>query len=250
MKPLKAFIVDDEYYVREVVKHFIAKYPDIIQLVGESDNVEQAYFHLLNEKPELVFLDITMENESGFDLLHRFFPVPFEVVFVTAHDHYALKALKMEVVDYILKPVQEQEWLEAVQKVIRKRENRSTRYTSGSRQTEADQEVKKMLVSNGNDYSAISFDDVLYLEADGNYTRIHFTTGSSQLVSRTIRQYESRLPDFLFFRIHRSVMVNLNHVKQIDKGRGGFVELSDGTHLPISYRRKEAFLSLFDDSKE
>jgi len=199
-------------------------------------------------KPELVFLDIEMPYGNGFDLLDQLSPVTFEVVFITAFNDYAIKAFKYAALDYILKPVSITELKEAVVKVSKKLEEKKVNTRVASL-------LSNLKSGNGNTQKiglpveeGLYFEEVaniMYMEASGSYTAVYIKDKKKQLVSKNLKEFEDVLSDTVFCRVHHSYIININFIKKYYKGRGGYVEMEDGTNIAIAVRKKESFLEKF-----
>jgi len=220
---LRALIVDDERLAREKIRTFLTAREDVT-VVGEAANVRQAIAAITNERPDLVFLDIQMPGGDGFDIA-RALPETTAVVFVTAHDEYALRAFDIAAVDYLLKPFDRRRFDQAVERAKkaggRPREAASAFFTVRKRD--------KVLL--------VAVKDVDWIEAEGKYVRIHVRE-HSHLIRDGIAAVEARLDQRQFVRIHRSTIVNLRRIAEMQRGDGGdyVVVLHDGTRLTLSRR--------------
>lgn len=243
---LKAIIVDDEKLSRNTLKKLLELYCPAVTIIGECESADQATRQLEELRPDLVFLDVAMPGKNGIDFLKGFGEINFEVIFVTAHDKYILQAIRFAAVDYLQKPVDEQQLVTAVA-------NASKRIHLKS----ASQQVQSFLhnmhsVNNPQDlqlciptvkgFQVVALADIIYCEAENTYTSIFFSDGKKILASRPLMDYELMLQDSLFFRIHKSTLVNLKHIREYQKGEGGFVVMSNGRELEVSRRKKGAFI--------
>jgi two-component system LytT family response regulator len=217
-------------------------------LIGDANNTNEGKELIQQTKPELVFLDIEMPYGNGFDLLNKLMPVDFEVIFVTAFDKYMLQALKYSALDFLLKPVNIEELKNAVKNAeIRIRKNSVNQQLSILLDNFKKQEsgLKKIAIPTADGFDFILIEDIIRCEAQGAYTKIHITNSKKILVSRPLKDYENLLPEDIFFRIHNSHLINLNFIKKYNRGRGGMVELDDGSVLEVASRRKDEFLKRF-----
>ena len=244
---ITAVIVDDERRGREALSNMISEFIQSVEVVAVTDSVEKGIEAIVELNPDLVFLDVELKGETGFDLLEQMMPVNFEVIFTTAHQHYALKAIKFSAIDYILKPVSIEDLKEAVQKADHKIRSKSLSQNFNVLLENIKSQNKKqhkIALSSSEGYMFTEISDILYCTADGNYTYF-YTKGSGKiLVSKNIKEYETLLNEHNFFRIHRSYLVNMDEVKKYIRGEGGYVIMSDGSSLDVSKRRKEQFISL------
>jgi len=219
-----------------------------VSLVGEADNAKTGKNLIREKKPQLVFLDIEMPFGNGFDLLNDLMPIDFEVIFVTAFDKYMLQALKYSALDFLLKPVNIDELKMAVKNAeVRIHKNFINQQLTVLLDNFKKQEsgLKKIAIPTANGFDFISISNIVRCEAQGAYTKVHLNNSRKVLVSKSLKDYENLLPDDLFFRIHNSHLINLNYVKKYNRGRGGFIELEDGSIIEVATRRKDEFLKRF-----
>ena len=239
----KAIIIDDEKKSRVALDSFISKYCPTITIIDQADGVASGVFSIQKNNPDLVFLDIEMDDGTGFDILEKLENHSFEVIFVTAYNQYALKAFRFSAVDYLLKPVNPEELIQAVSRL--------------SDDNRLDQIEKKLetLLSNKNTLQKLAFpsmeglrieviSNIVYCESDNYYTRVHLLSGEKLVVTRTLKEYDQILGDAGFFRIHQKFLVNLSYLKSYSKSDGGFVTLENGIELPVSRRKKDDLLQL------
>lgn len=247
---MKAIIIDDELSGREVLKKLVELNCPEVTIVNTLNSIETGLEAIRQDKPDLVFLDIQMPNASGFDLLNQLDKIDFEIIFVTAHDAYAIKAFKYSAVDYLLKPIKVSELIEAVTKA----KDRLEKNHSGDNirfMLDKVSPAKKVLLNNKillptlGGYNIIDIFEIAYCQSESNYTRFHFVDGKNLVVSKTLKEFESILLENHFFRIHRSYIINLNCIAKYNKGKGGEVVMKDGAILEVSREKKEEFLNLF-----
>lgn len=244
---LKAIIVDDESKSRESLQILLQDFVEGVEVRSLCQDVAEAILAIERDKPDIVFLDIQLQRETGFDLLTKLKDITFEVIFTTAYSEYAIKAFRFSAIDYLLKPIDIEELKKAVGKVEKRMNGNIT-----SRLTELVQNLKVGVSSSENYKLAlptleglifIKTNDILYCEASSNYTQIYTADGKKYLVSKTLKDYEDLLSEHNFFRIHNSYLINLNSIKKYVKGEGGYVILNNDISLDVSKRKKEAFLN-------
>lgn len=246
---IRAIIVDDEPKNRKVLRALLTQFcPDVV-VEDEAASADEAAALIEKKKPDVLFLDIEMPYGNGFDLLDRLMPVDFEIIFITAFDEYTLKAFKYSALDYLLKPVNIEELQAAVEKASKKIHLKNINQQLANllqniRHSESSS--SRLAVPSQDGFFFIAMQDIIRIEAKGNYTHIYSRDGQKHVSSRTIKQYEEMLPRRQFFRIHNSHIINLTFIKKYHKGRGGHVEMSDGAHLEVATRRKDDFLALFE----
>ena len=247
---MKAIIIDDELSGREVLKKLVQLNCPDVTVVNTLNSIETGLKSIKEDKPDLVFLDIQMPNASGFDLLNQIDKIDFEIIFVTAHDSFAIRAFKYAAVDYLLKPIKVTELIDAVYRAgERIKSNQSQDHVKFM--LEKVSPAKKIFVNNKillptlGGYNIIEVSEITYCKSESNYTRFHFTDGKNLVVSKTLKEFESILIENNFFRIHRSYIINLNCIAKYNKGKGGEVVMKDGAILEVSREKKEEFLKLF-----
>ncbi len=209
-KPLTAIIVDDEWLVREELKILLADYRELV-VIGEAANVPQAIELIHNAAPEVIFLDIQMPGASGFDLLEQA-EINAKIIFVTAYDQYALKAFEVNALDYLLKPIRKERLTKAIQRLFAA----ESTITRTNKKLDYD-DVLYVLVNGSMKFLKLPL--LRCIVAEGNYSYIYYKGRTKDLVSKTLQEWEEILPDKYFIRIHRSTIVNFEHVEQVKKCR-------------------------------
>jgi two-component system, LytTR family, response regulator len=244
---IRAVIVDDEDQGREAIEILLGRYCPQVKLVGIASSVDEAISVIRSEKPDLVFLDIEMPSGSGFDVLENTKDLRFEVIFTTAYDHYAFKAFRFSALDYLLKPIDIKDLINAVCKMQertvnwnRERFNEEvSRLISGIVNTRS---RKVQIPTSDNRILFIESGDIIRFRADGNYTHIHHKEGKVYMVAKTLKEYENMLGEDQFFRIHHAHLINVNYISTYHKG-DSIVTMVDGSLVEVSSRRKKEFLS-------
>lgn len=243
---INAIIIDDESRGRESLKKLLEKYcGEEVKVLGLGDSVEVAKKLVDMHQPDLVFLDIRMPMGDGFSLLESYNDVPFDVVFTTAYDQYALKAFRFSAIDYLLKPIDIQELKQAVAKIKKKRESsddeNQERFTA-LKENLRTQNFDKIALPTTDGFTFVKREDIIRLEANGNYTAFYLKDKTKYLITRTLKYYDEMLRDYGFYRIHKSHLVNLIYVTKFIKGRQGYVETINGDRLEVSTRKREELL--------
>jgi two-component system LytT family response regulator len=239
---IRAIIIDDEQEGRNALVNMLGSFCKNVQIVGLAEDVKSGLLLVEKEKPELVFLDIHMPDGTGFDMLEQIPEVNFKVIFVTAFDQYALKAIKFSALDYILKPAEPQQLIDAVDKlkeqpsdfgVISKQISTLFRNKNG---------FERITLPTFEGLRFIVLKDIIRCEADNNYTNFFLSSGEKVLVTRTLKEYDETLSGLDFIRVHQSHLVNSKYIDRYIKGDGGTIIMTDGSHVEVSRRRKEDFL--------
>lgn len=245
---IKAVLIDDETNNNESLNSLIGKYCPTVEVVGIATNIESGISLISETSPEIVFLDIEMPFGSGFELLNKVAPINFAVIFVTAFDKYAINAIKYSALDYLLKPVDIQELKAAVQKAISNYEKTDLNKRVDNllfNMTIRKSLTHKIALPSQEGLSFENVEDIICLNASGNYTIVYTKNNQKLLVTKTLKEFEDLLPEDFFCRIHHSYIINLNHVKKYLKGRGGMIEMENGLTIEVSIRKKNEFLSKF-----
>lgn len=244
MMELKAVIVEDEANSREILRSYLAKYCEKVTLLGEGGTIEEGLAQIKKHQPDLVFLDVEMPFGNAFDLLEQVPDRTFETIFVTAYDHYAKDALNHHAAYYLMKPINIDELIKAVDYVAvvkKKEDDLADRVLS----TKANGVEGKLTLPQQDGFQVLNVADILYCKADDNYTEIHLAQ-RKMLVSKTLKYFEEALGNFAFARIHKSYLVNVNEVVQYKRGKGGSVVVSNGKELLVSASKKKELLSYFE----
>ncbi len=243
---MKALIIEDEQKSREMLSEILKKYYPQIAILGLAKNVAEAVDLIEKTKPNLLFLDISMPDGTGFDVLEKTLGHKFDIIFTTATDKHALKAIKYSACDYLLKPIDLDELDTAIKRLEQKRslsipsmDNLQFLIQNLKR---ADDNYNKITLPTGNAFEIVPVKDIIRCEADGSYTNFFLVGGKKLMVSASLKHYEDLLPENDFIRIHHHHLVNMNHVIRFLKEDGGYAIMSDNSKLEISRRKKDAFL--------
>lgn len=247
-KMLRTIIIDDEDHIRHSLKKLVTTYCPNIKVVAFAEGVKTGLETIKKHRPDLILLDIKMDDGTGFDLLNNLQPIDFKLIFITAYDQYAIKAFKFSALDYILKPVDPDVLVRAVnkaEKLILKELNTQLGALENNMQTD-DTTKKKIILKTFDNIYLIKIQDIGYCESNDNYTNFHLINGNEILVSNTLKEYDEMLNEYGFFRVHKSFLINLIHVERFEKSDGGYIILSDESKIPVASRKREQLLELFD----
>jgi two-component system, LytTR family, response regulator len=242
---LKTIIIDDEPAAREKLQMLVEKYcSGNIRLVDVCRSAEEGLKAIEKHHPDLVFLDVEMPSMTGFDMLRKIGKIPFDVIFTTAHDHYAIKAIKFSALDYLLKPIDLEMLQESVQKALEKRgqHDADKRYDNFVENLDVKEKLSTLSVPSSDGFQMLKVNDIIWCEAVNYYCILHLMNKQQVVASKPLKEFEELLNDSGFARIHHSHMINLSHLKRYIKGAGGQVEMSDGKVLDVSRRKKDELL--------
>lgn len=243
---LKTIIVDDEPNAREKLQLLLTKYcGSNVSIVALAKNATEGLAAIELHKPDLVFLDVEMPVHTGFDMLKQIPDIHFEIIFATAHDQYAIRAIKFSALDYLLKPIDADQLQEAVLKALERRGSHAMqrqyevlKENLGSKT----KEMEQLAIPSQQGLIFIKVADLIRCEADSNYTWFFLANKQKIVSSRTLKEYEEILTDSGFVRIHSAHLINKKHLRQYIKGEGGEVVMADGTKLDVSRRRKQSVI--------
>ena len=252
MKKYRTLIVDDERHVREVLELLLSQYCKEVEVVALASSAAEARELLKLHAIDFIFLDISMPKEDGFTFLTTIPKENYCIIFVTAFEDYALRALKANAIDYLLKPITPLDLIEAVSKaahhyeMMLSRDHEKQTYQDSLRNlseniSQESKNLTRITVSEQFGFQVVNTSDIIYLEADSNYTIIHLSGLKKIVATRTMGDFEKILDQPDFFRIHKSIIINLNYLKAYSSYQGNFVTLNEGTTLSISRRRLNDF---------
>jgi len=250
-KMIKAVVIDDEIKSRQVLKDMIKKYCTNVSILGEASGCLEGIQIIKELKPQIVFLDIQMPDGSGFNLLEEFEKHCFEVIFVTAYDQYAIKAIKYSALDYLMKPVNPEDLIQAVERfreksfsgeINQRLEVLMQNLGGGSAKP------RKIVLSTAEGYHVVNPDDILRCQSDSYYTNFYFVDGKRIIVSKTLKEFDEMLSDFGFIRPHKSHLINLKYIKSFLRADGGFIQMTDGTEVPVSRRKKDYIVNIISNT--
>ncbi len=245
---MKTIIVEDEVQAITALKQEIRHNCPQLYVCGAASTVDEAYELICREQPELIFLDIQLKKGNGFDLLSRFDHYDFKVIFTTAYSQYALRAIKISALDYLLKPVDGEELAQAVNKAM-KSSPQSTRLQLQNfiQNQNLNPLLKKIALQTSKGIFLYELESIVRLEATGNYTTIHLKDGKKVTVAKTMRDFEELLTAIGFVRIHHSHIINLSHLQSYMSKDGGYVIMDNMTTLPVSKRKKADLLAILNN---
>ena len=245
---VKAVIIDDEKELRDLNRALLTDRFPQIEIVGEAASVGDGVQIIRNTKPDIVLLDIEIIGGTGFDILQQVKPYTFKLVFITAYNHFSIKAIKFSAIDYILKPVNEKEFVEAIESALQLVEKQQLELQIGNffDHYEKKTQSKKIVLRTSDSMHIVDVSEIIYCKSDNSYTTFYLINNREVLVSKSIKEYAEMLEEFNFIRPHQSFLVNFNFISKIDKGDGGFIILQSGVEVPISARRKQSLMQILE----
>jgi len=242
---LKALIVDDEANSRDSLGGKLKLFCPEITEIYEAEDVATAVSHIEAHKPHVIFLDVKLSGESGFEVIEHFQnndeDIPSEIIFTTAHDEYAIKAIKFSALDYLLKPIDAEDLVKAVRKVGPTTKSSSSANINVLLENfrQAQDSPKKIVIPSSDGMHILRVSEIMRCESSSNYTQFFLTNGKKLLASKTLKEFDNMLTDYNFERIHKSHLINMNYVKKYVQADGGYVVMDDESRIPVANRKKE-----------
>ncbi|MEZ5195601.1 MAG: LytTR family DNA-binding domain-containing protein [Bacteroidales bacterium] len=245
---LRTIIIDDEAHMRQTLEKMVSRFCPNLKLVGMADGVKSGVEAIQKYHPELVLLDIKMNDGTGFDLLKKLESVDFKVIFITAYDQYAVKAFKFSAIDYLLKPVDPDELSEAAKKAenILQKDFNTQLETLEENMRMDDRANKRIILKTFDNIHLVKIRNINYCESEGSYSAIHLLDGKKIMVSNTLKEYDELLKDAGFYRVHKSYLINMRHIERFEKADGGNVVLENECKIPVASRKREELMEMFD----
>jgi len=245
---IKAIIIDDIEQARITLKKDLETYAPDVQVIAEANGVIEGAKLLKTIQPDVLFLDIQMQDGSGFDLLDILKEISFKIIFITASDAHAIKAFRYAAIDYLLKPVDPDELVEALKKLREEKLNENEKYKLLNESLKNHQKPHSRLALHTQDkIHIVNIQDIVRCESNVNYTEFHFTGGKKLLVTKTLKEFEDLLCDQGFYRVHQSHLINTKYIKEFIKTDGGYLIMSEGTNVPVSTRKRPEVMKMLEE---
>lgn len=247
---LRAVIVEDEKRSRETLTGLLKLYCKNLEVVGEAENVREGISIIQQKNPDVVFLDIQMPDGSGFKLLEQIKQIKFDVIFTTAYDQFAIKAIRYSALDYLLKPIFPNDLVNAVKKAEK---NKQLQKSNENIKVLLENinlppaESPKIILSTSEKINIVKVDEIVRCESDNYYTMFYFTNGKRLLVSKTLKEQEELLSEHNFIRPHKSHLINVKYIKSYLKSDGGVILMENGSKIPVSRRKKEYIMEIINN---
>jgi len=244
---IRGIIVEDERHSRETLRGMLDRYCKNVEVIAEADSYRSGLKEIREHNPDVVFLDIQMPDGSGFRMLEELDKIDFEIIFTTAFDQFAIKAIKYSALDYLLKPLDPEELVRALKKVETKLSHQKVNQNiqvllDNIKARDAD--PHKIILSTSEKIHIIETDQIIRCESDNYYTNFFLADGKKILISKTLKENEQLLSDHNFIRPHKSHLVNVKFIKGFLKYDGGYIEMTDGSRIPVSRRKREKIIEI------
>jgi len=246
---LRAVIIDDIDAIRNKNVELIREYCPNVSIMAEASDVKSGVEIIRKFLPDLVFLDVEMPDGTGFDLLQQLKPITFKVIFITGFQDFAIKAFRFSAIDYLLKPIDPADLVEAVQKAEESinKETLELKFGTLFSNMERPKELQKIVLKTAEKLYSVNVQDIVHCESEKNYTTFYFIDNTKLLVSTTLKEYETLLSPFGFFRTHQSHLINMQYFDHFIKADGGTIVMKNKTTIPLAIRKKEEFLTLLNN---
>ncbi len=245
---LKVLIVEDEKDTRDLLKSMISQSFSDIEIVGEVESVTDGIKAIDETNPDVVLLDIDLTDGTGFEIIEQTKHKNFMVVFITAHNEYAVKAFRISAIDYLLKPIDINDLIDAIEKCKEQKKIGELNYKLEALFSNLKSEVnqdKKIVLKSSDSIHVVPIHEIIRCESDNSYTTFYLKNGKKLIISKTIKEFDDLLSEFGFFRPHQSHLVNINYIECYKKPHGGLLVMNDKSHVPVATRKREALFSLF-----
>lgn len=239
-------LIDDQQECIDDLMYLFEKHKIPVKVVATANSGKDGLIAILKHKPQLVFLDVVMPEMSGFEMLDLLPKLDFSLIITTAVDKYAIQAIRCSALDFLLKPVKPQELKDAIEKTLEKHALPSKTQVSLLQESlrERTKPINKIALTMADGVELVNLDDILYFESDGNYTTVFLKGGKSMVISKPLGKFEEATDKNIFFRLHNSFLVNVNHISKFVRSDGGYVVLENGKTISVSRNRKDAFLEV------
>ncbi len=244
---IRTLIIDDEQRARQNLQSLIKYHLPTVKVIGEAEDIYRAQFLVEELRPDLLFLDIQMPGGNGFQLLEALSKRDMRVIFVTAHENYAIQAIRAGAHDYLLKPVDIEELIDAVDGLDKLLKPGTEANLVGSDQPNEYTGYERFILQTTSGFRIVELNDIVRLEGDGGYTTFHFASGERVTETKTLKFFDAMMPEGVFLRCFQSHVINLNHVVEYQRGRGGKVKMSDGALLRVSRDRKDDLIAAMQE---
>ena len=249
---LRTLIIDDEQHVRDTLMNMLEMNCPEVRIVGQASGVLSGIAAIRELQPELILLDIQMKDGTGFDLLSRLPSIDFKVIFITGYDQYALEAFRFSAVDYLLKPVNPELLTEAILragKLIQEHFNKQMKALEENLRTVSGKN-RKIILRTNESIHLLDISNIICCDSDSSYTTVHTVEGEKIIVSRTLKEYQEMLTECGFYRVHKSYLINLVHLKRFDRQDGGYIVLTNDLKIPVASRKRDEMLGLLERMAE
>lgn len=246
-KPIRALLIEDEAHAQSYLLSILEEFCPEVRVLGCADSPETGKELIEQLNPDLLFLDIQMNSGTGFDLLKSLNKISFDIIFTTAYNDYSMQAIKVSALDYLLKPIDPDELIEAVAKHRRRKQSVSLEGVSALLNNLQSTSEKKIAVPDAQGITYLNLSEIIRFQGDGNYCRIFLDNGKELLSTKRIKEYENTIQNSTFFRVHQSHLIDLKKVKRYVHGKTGTAIMTDGAEIEVSRRRKTELLERLEE---
>jgi two-component system, LytTR family, response regulator len=245
---IRTIIIDDEENVRSTTRQILTELRPDIEIIGEAFSVSSGIEMIEKSQFDLLLLDIKLPDGTGFDILQKLTKIDFKIIFITAFEEFAVRAFKFSAVDYILKPVSALDLIQAIDRVIHilQAEYALKLNTLLSNNNTHNNHEKRLVLKSVDKIQVVKINEIIQCESDQSYCHIYLVDGTKLTISKPLKEYDEILGDYGFFRIHKSHMVNLAHIRRFERSEGGSVIMVDDTKIPVSFRKRDELISVLE----
>lgn len=247
---IRSIIIEDEKRSRDTLRELLKRFCKNVEIIAEVDGYKSGIEAIKEHKPDVIFLDIQMPDGSGFKLLEDIGEIDFEIIFTTAYDQFAIKAIKYSALDYLLKPIVPEELINAIKKIEKNKQkntiNKNIEVLLDNINT-PEEEPKKIVLSTYDKIHVIKTDEIIRCESDNYYTKFFFTNGKQLLISKTLKENDELLSAHNFIRPHKSHLINTKFIKNYNRNEGGFIVMTDDSKIPVSRRKREKITNIISN---
>lgn len=247
---LKIILIEDEVKTLQNIRFVIEKYCDDVEVIGTSNSVKSALELFENTSPDLVLSDINLPDGTSFDILEQLSEIDFKIIFITAFEEYAIKAIKFSALDYLVKPIDPKELIATIEKakihLENENENLKLKALLANVRDFSDS-LKKIVLKTSNSIYVIDVQDIIRCESDSSYTKFFLKDSRKIMVSKVLKEYAELLKDSGFIRVHKSHLINLNYIDRFNKTDGGYLIMKDTSSVPVSQRKRDTILDFFEN---
>ncbi|MDA8886758.1 LytTR family DNA-binding domain-containing protein [Bacteroidia bacterium] len=242
---LRVIIADDEKSSRDLIENYVTRYCQNLEIIAKAEDARQAVELIKKHKPDLVFLDVEMPFGNAFDVLEQTGEVDYHTIFITAYSDYAIKALNYSAAYYILKPISIDELVASVDKVKElSKENNFSELKKVLQQNLGNEGIQRIVLPNQNGFEIVNSNDIIRISGNGNYSDLYLTNGVKKTVSKILKYFESLEKNANFLRIHKSHIINTDHISAYKKGRGGSLIMCDGNEVEVAASKKSELMEV------
>lgn len=243
---MKTYIVEDDNKTADTIEQLLSNYCYGTVVCGRAAGVAQAIIDIENAQPDLLIMDVELNDGKSFEILEKIDFNNLKIIFITAHNEYAIKAIKFSALDFLLKPINPLEFIEAVNKAFKLGKSQNDKLSIGALMSNLIKNEKKIVLKTLEAINIVNVKEIIRCESDSSYTVFYMTDLSKIMVSKPLKEFDELLTEYGFFRVHQSHLINITFIKRFDRADGGMLIMSDNSQIPVATRKKEKLMELFN----